>query len=100
MSQKFIRVYQRLDLKDIQKHLLVHGDLSSSCENCGQMELNLNLASCPKCKTDFQYVAFRDVKKHIPKLYKLSEERPQFKFIDYDDYKQQVKASQAKDFFK
>lgn len=95
-----ILVYQKFDISKIKPHLMVYGDLSGACENCGQVDLKLNQTQCPKCQTVFKYVAFRNIKTHIPKLYKLAEERPSLVVIDFDDYKRNLAQIKAREFFK
>lgn len=100
MSRKFIRIYKKLDINDIKAHLLIYGDLSAQCAECQAMDLKLEMASCPKCETEFKYVTFRNVRNHLPKLEKLTQERPDVVLIDFDDYKRQVGAMKARDFLK
>ena len=39
MSQKFVRIYKKLDINEIKQHLLIYGDLSAQCANCQAMDL-------------------------------------------------------------
>ena len=41
MSQKFIRVYKKIDINEIKQHLLIYGDLSAQCASCQIMDLKL-----------------------------------------------------------
>ena len=100
MSDKFIRVYQKLNLDEVKEHLLVCGALSAQCANCQETEIDLNKAMCPKCGNTFCYITFRNIRENMPKLQKISEERPDIKFVDYDDYKRQIDAQKARDFLK
>jgi len=99
MATKFIRVYKKLDANAIKPHLLIYGDLTGSCANCNKIDLKLEMNLCPECNTEFKYVAFRSVKSHIPKLFKLNEQRPSLTIIDYDDYVKATGKSKAEDFF-
>lgn len=100
MHEKFIRVYQSHDIKDIQQHLLIHGDLASSCAHCNALDLQLDMDQCPHCGAVFKYVAFRNVKSHLPKLQKLKDHRPGVIIVDFEDYQRLLGASKAQDFFK
>jgi hypothetical protein len=100
MSDKFIRVYHKLSLDEVKEHLLVYGALSAQCANCQEADIKLNSAMCPKCGNTFCYIAFRNAREHMPKLQRISEERPEIKFIDYDDYKKQMDTQKARDFLK
>jgi len=100
MSQKFIRIYKKLDIYDIQKHLMIYGDLSAQCAACQVMDVKLDNACCPKCGAEFKYISFRNIRNHLPKLQKLHEQRPEVQFVDYDDYKRELGALKAKEFLK
>ena len=96
----FIRIYQSLEINDIKTHLMIYGDLSASCANCHAMDFKLEDAHCPSCKTEFKYVSFRNIKVHMPKVQKLSTERPQIKIVDFEDYSRLIGAAKALDFLR
>jgi hypothetical protein len=96
---KAIRVYKSLDPNTIKPHLLIYGEISGQCANCGEMDVKLHDYQCPVCKTDFHYISFRSTKSHFPKIIKLLQERPSVTLIDYDDYKRSDGASKVDDFF-
>ena len=100
MSDQLIRFYKKADAAVIKKNLLIHGDLTASCGNCQAMDFKWETTHCPACQAEFKYISFRNVRTHIPKIYKLMEERPTVMIIDYDDYSRNLGASKAKDFFK
>ena len=100
MGEKWIRVYRKFNPQAIKANLLVYGDLTGSCENCSHMDVKLDAAICPACKTGFRYIAFRNIKTHFPKIEKLMEANPAVIIIDYDDYKRTVGASKAEDFLR
>ncbi len=100
MIEQFLRVYQKLDIKDIREHLIVCGDLSSNCEKCKAINIRIDAASCPECRTEFKYISFRNIKSHWPKIPKILEARPQVVFIDYEDYVRITGSLKAKEFFK
>ena len=100
MSEKLIRAYRKLDVGVIKPQLLVYGDLAGTCENCGTLDIKIDIPKCPKCAAEFKYIAFRNVKAHLPKMIKLAEQRPSITMVDYDDYKHQLGAKKAEDFFK
>jgi hypothetical protein len=100
MTQQFIRVFQELNIDDIRKHLLIHGDLSSSCSQCSAIDLKLDMTQCPECKTEFKYIAFRNIKDHLPKIKKLKTDRPNIILVDFEDFKRLSGALKAKEFLK
>ena len=99
MNEKLVRVYQLFDVKKIKANLLIYGDVSGQCGSCDAVDIRLTYANCPKCRTSFDYISFRTVKNHLPKLFKLFEDRPHMKVIDYDDYKRNLGAAKAEEFF-
>ena len=100
MSQKFIRVYQFKDIRAIQQHLLIYGDLAGQCTNCQAIDLKLDAVVCPHCKTPIKYIAFRNVKDHMPKMHKIHEFRPDITLVDFDDFKKMSGAMKAEDLLK
>ena len=100
MGEKFIRIYKKLDVLTIKPHLMVYGDLSASCANCDKIDLKLEMSHCPGCQTEFKYISFRNIKVHIPKIYKILHERPNLMIVDYDDYKRNIGISKAEEFLK
>ncbi len=87
MHKQMIRTYQDLDFDDVKSHLLEYGVLSGICAKCKAMDLRLNDHACPKCGTEFKYVAFQNVREHLPKMIKLHAERPGIQFVDHQDFK-------------
>lgn len=100
MDDKLIRIYKRIDLRQIKEKLIVYGDTSGVCANCEKMDLSLETAHCPGCHAEFSYIAFRNIKVHLPKIHKLIEQRPQVVIIDHDDFKHGLGALKAQDFLK
>jgi hypothetical protein len=100
MSDRFIRVFKKSDLNEIKKQLLIYGDVSGQCASCDTIDIKLNEPLCPGCKTEFKYIAFRNVRSHLPKLVKLAAEKPSVTVIDFDDYKMNLGKMKAEDLFK
>ena len=100
MADQLIRIYQNLDVLAIKPHLMIYGDLGGTCANCQNMDVKIGMVNCPGCQTDFQFIAFRNIKTHIPKVKRIMEDHPQIKIIDFDDYKRNEGASKAENFFK
>ena len=100
MAEKFIRVYQNLDVHKIKPHILIYGDLGGACGHCNAIDIKLESPRCPSCQNDFKFVTFRNIKTHIPKVVRLLEQNPQMIIVDFEDYKQSEGANKAKEFFK
>ena len=87
MKKQFIRIYYNLDFDEVKQHTLEYGVMSGVCSNCKEMSVKLDTLFCPKCNTSFNYIAFQNVKEHLPKLIRIHAERPAVQFIDYQDFK-------------
>jgi len=96
MSDKFLRVYNYLNANQIKENCLVYGEISGNCAKCQTIDLKLHMTKCPECGTDFKYIAFRNVKSHMPKMHRLSQEREVI-FIDYNDFHKALSASKAEE---
>lgn len=90
-----IRVWKELDLSDVEKHLIVVGELSSDCYACRQVGLDHKAAVCPNCGTPFKYLAFRR-KIGFGQIKKLKDELPGTLFIDFEDFKHGSGKSEAR----
>ena len=91
-----MRVWKEVDIGDVSKHLLIAGALTADCSNCRELGINYaNANSCPKCGTDFKYIASR-----TKEIKKIKQKRPDLIFIDFDDYKRVTGFMKAKDLFK
>jgi hypothetical protein len=86
-SDRFIRIYKKFYLDEVKTHLMSYGALSGTCANCKNMDLKIDMLQCPECRTEFKYIAFQNIRDHMPKMLKISQERPQIIFVDYDDFK-------------
>ncbi|MBI5415490.1 MAG: hypothetical protein HZA29_01610 [Candidatus Omnitrophica bacterium] len=100
MSEKLLRVYKKFYIDEIKAHLLIYGDLGGSCAACQKMDIKLDTAHCPECKTEFKFIAFRNPRVHMPKILKLSEERPQVAIVDYEDFHRLTGEQKAREFLK
>lgn len=57
--KSLLRVWQECDLKDIEKHLIVAGELSSECFSCHKVGIGLKAQNCPNCGVYFKYMGFK-----------------------------------------
>ena len=87
MSKQFIRIYQQCDFSILKDHVLEYGALSGVCSKCKELNIKLDQTSCPKCGTEFKFIAFQNVKESLPKMNKIKEELPFVDFVDYQDFK-------------
>ena len=96
MSDRFIRIYKKFYLDEVKTHLMTYGALSGTCANCRTLDLKIDSLSCPECKTEFKYIAFQNIREHMPKMLKISHEHPSILFVDYDDFKRIEAEEKAK----
>ncbi len=80
-------MFHHLEFDEIKAHLLEYGVLSGICSKCKEINIKLDAQACPKCATLFKYIAFQNVKEHLPKILRIKDERPAIQFIDYQDFK-------------
>jgi hypothetical protein len=100
MTERFLRIYKKIDFTGVKAHLLIYGALSGCCASCRAMDIKLEVRQCPQCSSEFKFIAFQNIKDHIPKMLRLSSERPQLTFVDYDDFKKIEGALKAEEFLK
>ena len=100
MTEEFIRVYRKLDLDEIKKHLLIFGTLSASCGNCQELGIKFDAQRCPQCQATFRYIAFQNIKDHLNKINKIHADSRGLVIVDHDDYKRLIGAKKAKDFLR
>ncbi len=86
-SERFLRIYKKFYFDEIKAHTLLYGVLSGSCSSCKEIDIKLDALQCPSCKNIFKYLAFMNPREHLPKMLKISHERPNLVFVDYDDFK-------------
>jgi|CXWL01.1.fsa_nt_gi hypothetical protein len=100
MSEKFLRIYKKMDFNFVKSRLLIYGALSGSCASCKAMDIKLDVRNCPQCKVEFTYVAFMNIKDHMPKMLRLNDERSDLVFVDYEDFKKIEGVLKAENFLK
>jgi hypothetical protein len=100
MSERFLRIYKKFYIDEVRTHLLTYGALSGTCANCKHMDLKIEAIKCPECQTEFKYIAFQNVRDHMPKMLRVAQERPNMLFVDYDDFKRIEGEEKAKDIFR
>ena len=94
----FIRAWNEFDLIDIEKNLIVVGELSSECYSCHEIGIKTGSRACPSCGAYFKYMGFR--RKLQPSyLKKVKEESPSTIMIDFEDFKKCVGKRDAQKLF-
>jgi hypothetical protein len=96
-SERYLRIYKKFYFDEVKSHTLLYGVLSGSCSSCKEIDIKLDARECPSCKNVFKYIAFMNPREHMPKIQKISHERPEMLLIDYDDFKKVEGELRAKD---
>ena len=88
---EFIRIWEKLEIQEVEKKLLITGDTVGDCAQCRCLGISYDQTTCPECKTQFKYVTSRRAEQHPSESFRivrrLKEKRPDLVFIDYADYK-------------
>jgi len=99
----YMRIWQRVDIEQIQKHLMIVGDVSGDCASCREVGLKyVEVKTCPQCGVEFKFMSARtagSLKSSGAHVRRLKERRPDLTFVDYEDYKNITGAKKARDFF-
>ena len=104
MGREYLRTWQAYDIEEVEKHMLMLGDLTGDCAACRELGIRYQEAKeCPRCKTVFKYVTSRRLETHPGERFqivsRLKERRPEWTFIDYEDYKRTLGRKKAREFF-
>jgi len=91
-SKSIIRVWQEMDVKLIEPHLLMAGQVSADCSNCKEVGIPFEAKACPKCGTLFKYMGTR-VSNSTKEAKRLHRKRPDLTLVEFSD----VKEVQARD---
>ena len=86
-----VRVWQDIDLKAVQPYLLIAGNVTADCGNCGEIGLSFDAGTCPKCGTRFKYAATR-ILNSTKEAKRIKAKRPDLTVVEFQD----VKASDAR----
>jgi len=102
--QNWIRIWNQRDISEIQKHLLIVGDLMGDCANCKEIGIDYKTATeCPKCKQQFKYFTSRRFETHRGERFqlikRLHQVRNDITWIDYEDFKKITGQQKARDIF-
>ena len=89
-----VRVWQERDLKDIENHLFVFGELTGDCYKCRAIGLEIQ-ETCPQCHTQFKYAGFRR-KVTLAFVAKFKQKYSAFECIDFDDFKRVLSKHEAR----
>ncbi len=102
MSRIFLRVYQPYSIEEVRRSLLILGEVTGNCAQCGEMGLNhRDIAVCPHCGARFRFIASRRLETHAAERFqfakRMADERPDLILIDLGDYQKSDASAKARD---
>ncbi len=104
MAKEYLRTFRLYDFDEVEKHLLITGDLKGDCASCRALGIDFYTAgTCPECGTPFKYCASRRLEMNPGERFqwarRMQEKRPDLVLIDYSDYAKILGKKKAKDIF-
>lgn len=104
MPKHWIRVWKEMDVEEIQKSLLVIGDINAYCGACKEIGLPYKtVTACPSCGAAFRFSSSKLTAGNSPGRYKeahrITQARPDLTFIDFDDFTKHTTRSKAQELF-
>ncbi|HRX16575.1 MAG: hypothetical protein JXK07_08145 [Spirochaetes bacterium] len=96
-----IRIWKKIDINDIEGHLLICDDLNAYCSSCKKMGVPIDAKTCPGCNTTLDFITTHE--KHNTTtgaqiLLKMLQ-KSQKTVIEYSDYKHASDKKKAKNLF-
>ncbi len=102
MSRTFLRAYKAFDLEEVRRSLLIVGEVTANCAQCGEMGLDpKKIALCPNCGATFRYLASRRIDSNPGERFqyaaRMANERPDLTLIDLTDFQKINSSAKARD---
>ena len=99
-----IRVWQELDLDEIEKHIVILDDIQGFCPACKKTGIRFDaLDKCPSCGREFKYAALREKgDSHAGNVIfsKLAKTAKHLTVLDNNDYNAAINRKKTKSLFK
>lgn len=99
---EYMRVWQEVDLKDIEDHIIIVEDKYGHCPGCKKIGIELkDLTKCPSCGREFKYVTSKEAKGGKTDIVMRTKKKlPRLVFVDYGDYEHELGKKKAENLFK
>jgi len=85
--RSIIRVWQEMDIKEIEPRLLIAGAISADCANCKEVGISFGAITCPKCGAAFKYMGTR-MSDSAKEAKRMKNKRPDLVIIDLRDIRE------------
>ncbi len=97
----YLRIWQEIDTKDIENHIILVDDQIGYCPSCKEINIKLvNLENCPGCNREFKYISSAESRNGKSAIVKrIKSKLPNLIFVDYDDYEVNLSKKKANDLF-
>jgi protein-arginine kinase activator protein McsA len=97
----YMRIWQEVDIKEIQESIIIVDDMLGFCPKCKQIGINLKeLSACPSCNTEFKFVTSKEAKSGKNDIVmRIRKKLPDLTFVDYDDYERLTGKKKAESLF-
>jgi len=98
MTKKaIVRVWNEIDINEIEPRLLIAGSTSADCGNCKEVGMPFDTIRCPKCGVAFKYMGTR-LAGSVSEAKRLKLKRPDLVLLDFKDFKEAKARSKARGF--
>jgi len=99
VNEAYIRVWQKIDIELMKKHMIISGDPAGDCSNCREIGINIsNTKICPNCGVEFKYMATR-LQNNPSQAARMAAKRSDLIMVDLSDYKEALARENAKKIF-
>jgi hypothetical protein len=97
-----IRVWEELDLSDIEPHIVLVDDIQGFCPSCKKTGIKYEeFEKCPSCQTVFKYAATRETGAHNAQIIdKIRKKAAHLTVIDHSDYTALLNKKKTQSLFK
>ena len=96
-KKTLIRVWEEVDISQIEPHLLIAGSTVGDCGKCKEVGISFDSKTCPKCGTSFRFMATR-LAASPREAKRLRSKRPDLLTIDFNDFKEAQARNKARGF--
>jgi uncharacterized Zn finger protein (UPF0148 family) len=99
---EYMRIWNEVDVKDIESHIIIVDDKFGHCPGCKKIGIELkDLKKCPSCGREFRYVTSKEAQGgKFDIVTRTRRKLPELVFVDYADYERETGKKKAESLFK